>query len=112
MGLRESSIINFLKNLFIYFLAVLGLHCCGGFFSSCGEQGTYIAVTFLVSEHGLEGLPASVTGAPRLWSTGSVVVAHGFSCSVVCGIFSDQGLNPRLLHWQADSLPLGHQGSP
>ena len=93
MGLRESSIINFLKNLFIYFLAVLGLHCCGGFFSSCGEQGTYIAVTFLVSEHGLEGLPASVTGAPRLWSTGSVVVAHGFCCPAACGIFLDQRLN-------------------
>ena len=24
---------------------------------------------------------------------------------------SSQGLNPWLLHWQADSLPLGHQGS-
>ena len=23
-----------------------------------------------------------------------------------------QGLNPCLLHWQADSLPLSHQGSP
>ena len=29
-----------------------------------------------------------------------------------CGIFPDQGLNPSLLHWQADSLPLSHQGSP
>ena len=28
------------------------------------------------------------------------------------GIFLTQGLNPRLLHWQADSLPLSHQGSP
>ena len=27
------------------------------------------------------------------------------------GIFLDQGSNPRLLHWQADSLPLSHQGS-
>ena len=25
----------------------------------------------------------------------SVVVAHGLSCSVACGIFPDQGLNPR-----------------
>ena len=33
----------------------------------------------------------------------SVVVAHGLSCSVACGIFPDQGLNPRPLHWQADS---------
>ena len=28
------------------------------------------------------------------------------------GIFPNQGLNPCLLHWQADSLPLSHQGSP
>jgi len=28
------------------------------------------------------------------------------------GIFPTWGLNPHLLHWQADSLPLSHQGSP
>ena len=28
------------------------------------------------------------------------------------GIFLTHGLNLRLLHWQADSLPLSHQGSP
>ena len=27
-------------------------------------------------------------------------------------IFLTQGLNWRLLHWQVDSLPLGHLGSP
>ena len=43
---------------------------------------------------------------------GSVVVAHGPSCSAACGIFPDQGSNPRPLHWQADSQPLRHQGSP
>ena len=43
---------------------------------------------------------------------GSVVVAHGPSCSVECGIFPDQGLNPCPLHWQADSQPLRPQGSP
>ena len=52
-----------------------------------------------------------------LWSTGSrragsVVVAHGPSCSTVCGILPDQGSNPCPLHWQADSQPLRHQGSP
>ena len=52
-----------------------------------------------------------------LWSTGSrragsVFVAHGPSCSSVCGIFPDQGSNPCPLHWQADSQPLRHQGSP
>ena len=43
---------------------------------------------------------------------GSVVVAHGPSCSAACGILPDQGSNPCPLHWQADSQPLHHQGSP
>ena len=43
---------------------------------------------------------------------GSVVVAHGPSCSAACGIFPDQGLNPCPLHWQADAQPLRHQGNP
>ena len=43
---------------------------------------------------------------------GSVVVAHRPSCSTACGIFADQGSNPCPLHWQADSQPLRHQGSP
>ena len=43
---------------------------------------------------------------------GSVVVAHGPRCSAACGIFLDQGSNPCPLHWQADSQPLRHQGSP
>ena len=43
---------------------------------------------------------------------GSVVVVHGPSCSAACGTFPDQGSNPCPLHWQADSQPLRHQGSP
>ena len=54
-------------------------------------------------------LPLRSTGSRR---AGSVVVAHGPSCSAACGIFPDQGSNPRPLHWQADSQPLRHQGSP
>ena len=49
------------------------------------------------------------TGSRR---AGSVVVAHGPSCSAACGIFPDQGSNPCPLHRQADSQPLNHQGSP
>ena len=49
------------------------------------------------------------TGSRR---AGSVVVAYGPSCSAACGIFPDQGSNPCALHWQADSQPLRHQGSP
>ena len=49
------------------------------------------------------------TGSRR---AGSVVVVHRPSCSAACGILPDQGSNPCPLHWQADSQPLCHQGSP
>ena len=39
-------------------------------------------------------------------------MAHRLSCSRVCGIFPDQGLNPCLLYRQTDFLPLSHQGRP
>ena len=45
---------------------------------------------------------ASVVAACRLYSAGSVVMAHGLSWSAACGIFLDQGSNPCPLHWQAD----------
>ena len=48
------------------------------------------------------------TGSRR---AGSVIVAHGPSCSAACGVFPDQGSNPCPLHWQADSQPLRHQGN-
>ena len=49
------------------------------------------------------------TGSRR---AGAVVVVHRSSCSAACGVFPDQGSNPCPLHWQADSQPLRHQGSP
>ena len=61
------------------------------------------------------GLPPSrplslrSTGSRR---AGSAIVAHGPSRSAACGIFPDQGPNPHPPHWQADSQPLRHQGSP
>ena len=49
------------------------------------------------------------TGSRR---AGSVIVAHGPSCSAACGILPDQGSNPCPPHWQTDAQPLCHQGSP
>ena len=42
--------------------------------------------------------------AQQLWGTALIAPWH-------CGILPDQGLNPCLLHWQVDSLPLSQQGS-
>ena len=54
-------------------------------------------------------LPLRSTGSRR---AGSAIVAHGPSRSMARGILPDQGSNPRPLHWQANSQPLRHQGSP
>ena len=54
-------------------------------------------------------LPLRSTGSRR---AGSAVVAHGPSRSAARGILPDQGSNPCAPHWQADSQPLRHQGSP
>ena len=97
---------HFLIFIYLFIFAVLGLRFCGRAFSSCGKRGPlFIAV------RGPLTITASLrsTGSRR---AGSVIVAHGPSCSVACGIFPDQGSNPCPLHWQADSQPLRHQGSP
>ena len=76
-------------------------------------------VASLVPEHGLQARElqklwhvGSVVAVSGLQSLGSVFVGQGLGCSVARGIFPGQGSNLHLLHWQADSLPLSHQGSP
>ena len=52
-------------------------------------------------------------GLQQLWlKSADSVVARSLSHFWACGIISDQRSNPCLLHWQADSLPLSHHGSP
>ena len=77
------------------------LHCsarashCGGFSPSRSSR-----------VHGL-----SSCGSQAL-DTGSGIMVHGLSSSVACGLFLDRGSNLCLLDWQANSLPLSHQGGP
>ena len=112
--------------MYLFVWAALGLHCCAWAFfscirapllSSCDVQASYCS-----------GFSSCRARAPG--SQASVVAAHwcdivarplehrpsscgtGLSCSEACGIFLDQRSNLCLLHWQADSLPLTHPGSP
>ena len=88
-------------------MAALGLRFCARAFSSCGKQGPlFIAVHRPLT---IGPLLLRSTGSRR---AGSVIVAHRPSCPAACGTFPDQGSNPCPLHWQADSQPLRHQGSP
>ena len=95
--------------------AFLQLQQAGATIVMCG---LLTAVASLILEHGLQGtwtsvvVAHSVFVAPGLSSTGSNAVVHGHSCSAAHGILLDQESNLHLLHWQADSFPLSHQGSP
>ena len=75
-------------------------------FSSCGQQGLLSSCGAWASH--CSGFPCCRAQAPGL--RGAVVVEHGLSFLVACGIFPDQGSNLLPLRWQADSLPLSHQG--
>ena len=93
--------------LFIYlylcwvFISVLGLSlvAASGDHSSSRCTGLSLSRPLLLRS----------TGSRR---AGSAIVAHGPSCSAACGILPDQGSNLCPLHWQADSQPLRHLGSP
>ena len=49
--------------------------------------------------------------APPPWDSPGKNTGVGFHF-LLQGISPTQGSNPSLLHWQADSLPLSHLGSP
>ena len=78
---------------------------CGGF-SRCGAQSLGCGGSSFCSPSGLTNC------GPGLQSTGSIDMAHRFSCPTACGIFPDQGWNWCPLHWQEDSLSMSHEGSP
>ena len=95
------------------FIAACGLSLvmASGGYSSLQYAGFSLQWLLLLQNTGSRHT-GSVVVVCRLQSAGSVVVAHGLSCSAACGIFPDQGLNPSPLHWQADSYPLCHQRNP
>ena len=84
-------------------MAVPGFPCCWGFFSGFREQGLLssdsvwasLAVERRLQERRLQRLQrvGPVVEVPRLWSTGSVVTAHGPSCFAAGGLLLDQGWN-------------------
>ena len=98
---------------------MLGLRCCAGYFLVVVSMGYFgcdawafsLWWLLLLGSMGLRALQlpylwllASRTQAQELWCTGLA------ACSMACGVFPDPS-NLRLLHRQADSLSLSHQGS-
>ena len=89
-------------------MAVLGLRFCARAFSSCGEWGPlFIAV------HGPLTIAASLVAEHRLQMRR--LSSYGSRAQLLRGMWDlpRPGLEPvSPLHWQADSQPLRHQGSP
>ena len=122
------SYLLFLKFIYLFIIGCAGSlllsrlsSSCGErrLLSSCGEQASPCSGLFhsgaqAIGNKGFSdcGVRASPVVAPGLQGIGPVVGVHGLSCSAACRIFPDQGSNPCLLHWQVDSLPPSHQGSP
>ena len=98
---------------------MLGLHCRvllsslskRGLLSSGGDW-LFIVVASLLWTMGSRATQASVDAVPRLWPTGLIFLAHRLSCSTACGVFPAPGIEPMSLHWQVNSSPVSHQGSP
>ena len=100
-------------------VAVLGVHCCVRAISSCGEWGRRdcsslqcmaFSLQWLHLLWGSWSMSSRHTGFTSC--TDSIAMGHGLSCSEAFVIFSQQRSNPCPLHWQVDSSPLSHQGSP
>ena len=91
-----------------------------GLFSGVGEQGLLSSCGAQASRgSSLSCCEARARGCAGFSSCSSRALRHRLNscgprlgCSAACGTFPDQGSNPCLLHWQADSLPLSHLGSP
>ena len=97
--------------IFIYYLFIMFIFGCVGSSFLCEGflQLRRVGATLHRGARACHYRGLSCRGSRR---SGSVVVAHGPSCSAACGIFPDQGSNLCPLHWQADSQSLRHQGSP
>ena len=106
----------YLFKSFFFPPAVLGLPCYVGFFSSFSEWGLLSSCGTWASHCGgisccwswaLEHLGFSSCGSQALEHRLNSCVTRVSLLHTASGVFSDQGSNPRLLHWQVDdSLPL------
>ena len=110
-------------HLFIYFggcAETSSLHglfsSCSELLSDCSEQASHCngfsccvawALECIVFSSNMHGLKVA---APRCYSTGSIVVAHGLYSSIACDSWAREQTCAFCTGWRI--LYLGHQGSP
>ena len=103
----ELILLAFKFFVYLCFFGCAGSSLLHGLFSK--KLGTAVATFWLqgVASH------CSVFSGCGAWALGYVgsVVAQGLRCFTARGIFPDQGSNPCLLDWEADSSLLSHPQS-
>ena len=105
-----TSTVNYIKNNWLSFLkrfiyVFIWLHwvpvAARGLSPDAASRGYSLVVVC-----GFLSVMSSLIAENGLWSSQvSVAAARGLSWPTACGIFLDQGSNPCLQHWQADSQP-------
>ena len=88
--LRMTIFRSLIKTILLIYLWLRWIFTAAGGLSLVEEPGS------------LQSTGSRLHRLQKLWQAGLVVV-HGLSGSLACGISLDQGSNPCLLHWQADS---------
>ena len=103
----------FSKNFSFIYFGLCFVFTAAQAVSSCGEQGPLSSCDAQASHcSGFSCCWASLSFSSwGYWALGAQAWSLGHT-----GLFDPQhvvqGLKPCLLHWQANSLPLSHQGSP
>ena len=95
--MRTVTIYSCLLKTVFFIFGCVGSSLLFRLFSSCGAQGL-LATCRVWAPHGCGFSRCSSRSLEHRLSS----VAHKLGCSTACGIFLDQGLNPCLMHWQAD----------
>ena len=115
IGAQRLNFYNLSESWFFFFIALFYLliifGCTGSLLphwtlSSCGKLGPPSSCSVGASRC------SGFSSALALEHAGFSSVARRSGHPMACGILLDQGSNLGPFHWQADSLPLDHQGNP
>ena len=105
---KLNYFLKILKILTFLFFGCTGSFLLSGLFSSCAERGSSLAAVPWPLVAQLLSLQSSGSRAraQALWCTGLQIPLLRGMCDL------PRGIEPCLLYWHEDSLPLRYQGSP
>ena len=115
----KAQLPTFFKKFYLFILALLGLWRCVGFSPVVPSGGSSVAAVCRLLRQWLPQLRSRALGCSGVSSCSSHALEHRLN-NCLSGLAAlqhmwdlpDPGIEPVSLHWQANSLPLSHQGGP